>query len=291
MSWQERLCGEGLYHHIYAWGNNRNRLFSHRRHFIYYLDMLSSCSQRHQIDIIAYALMEWHIHLFIYDKINTMAYFMQELHRAHARYYNNETNRVGHAFGERYNNIIVQPNNYALHLSRYIHRQAVAAGLVKDPRMYEWTSYHRYIGLKPSEFVKPDIILDQFGINMSYSEKINEYMSFVQGEQTDLVDWEKKDYNVVGDGSFCLHVKNLNRERKRVKIKSHDIIAIICKDLAVDRERLLIPSGIEEKAQRHKAFLLLMRDYGYTYSEIARLFRVSRLTVFKAITKNNNENE
>jgi REP element-mobilizing transposase RayT len=290
MAWHHRLCGDNLYHHIYAWGNNRNRIFSQVEHYAYYLNLLDNIAKRHQMDIIAYALMEWHIHLFIYDRINSMANFMQRLHRAHACHHNYETDRVGHAFGERYNNIIVQPNNYALCLSRYIHRQAVEAGLVSDPKMYGWTSYQRYIGLKPYEFVKPNIILDQFGADLSSDEKIKQYINYVNGDKADPVDWDLKNYNVVGDGSFCLHIKNINREKRSAKIKPHDIITIICSDLATDRDRLLRPSGREERILRHRAFLHLIDKYGYTCSEVARLFKVTRLTVLKAVTNHCNGN-
>jgi putative transposase len=285
MAWQQRLCGENLCHHIYAWGNNRNRIFSNERHFNYYLNSLADFADRHQIDIIAYALMEWHIHLFIYDRVNSMADFIQGLHSVHAHYYNHDTNRVGHAFGERYNNKVVQPNNYALCLSKYIHRQAVEAGLVKDPKMYEWTSYHRYIGIKPPEFVKPNIILDQFGENLSSEERITQYINYVKRNKKDLVDWDMNNFNVVGDGSFCSRLKKINEGKKRVKIMPHDVIGIVSKDLAIDRERLCGPSGMEEKELRHRAFRILFEDYGYTYSEIARIFKVSRLTVYKAIAK------
>ena len=287
MSLRQRLCGEDLYHHIYAWGNNRDRLFTHDQHYNNYLNLLAHFSTRHQIDVIAFALMEWHIHLFIYDKINTIPYFMKELHGVHARYYNCETNRVGHAFGERYNNKIVQPNNYALYLSRYIHRQAVEAGLVQDPRNYEWTSYNRFIGLKPLEFIKPHIILNQFGDTVTVDERISRYMDFVQGEPDDPIDWERKDYNVVGEGSFCMRIKKLNRKKKRIKIRPYDIMTIMSKELGIDRNRLLQPSGLEEKMMRHKAFHLLVKEYDFKYSEIARLFKVNRLTVIKAVTKNN----
>jgi REP element-mobilizing transposase RayT len=288
MAWQQRLCGENLYHHIFAWGNNRNRIFSSDQHYTNYLELMAIYAKSHQIDIIAYALMEWHVHLFIYDTINTMANFMQDLHSMHARYYNHETNRVGHAFGERYNNIIVQPNNYALSLSKYIHRQAVEAGLVTDPKMYEWTSYHRYIGLEPHGFVKPNIILDQFGENVSQNDRVEQYINFVKGDKADTVDWDKRNFNVVGDSSFCAQIKHLNREKKNIKVIPNDLILIACIKLGVERDQLLNPCGRGDKELRHRAFLLLVKEYGCSYNEIAQLFKVTRLTVLKAIARQNN---
>lgn len=290
MTGQQRLCGENLHHHIFAWGNNRNYIFSHDRHYNYYLELLPKLAERHQIDIIAYALMAWHIHLFIFDKINSLADFIQDLHGTYARYYNHETDRVGHVFGERYKNIIVQPNNYALWLSRYIHRQAVEAGIVTDPQMYEWSSYRRYIGLEPYGFIKPNIILGQFSDGASNGEIIKHYGNFVKGHKHDPVDWDKNDYNVVGDDSFCSHIKYLNR-KKRIRVTPYDLIMIASMKLAIDRDRLLRPRGTEDKALRHRAFLILTDEYDCTCNEIARLFKVTRLTVLKAIARQNNRRE
>jgi putative transposase len=285
MAWHQRLCGEDLYHHIYAWGNNRNPIFSYNHHYTYYLHLLADYADRFQIDIIAYALMEWHVHLFIYDKNNSMAEFMQALHRRHASYHNIETNRVGHAFGERYNNKIIQPNTYALNLSRYIHRQAVEARLVKDPSEYKWTSYNKYTGLEPYDFVKPYIILNQFGDNTSLTSRIRQYADYVNGNIKSPVDWDMNNYNVVGDGPFYLYVKNLNKGKRRVTIKSHDIMKIICLDLNIELDNLLHPSGRDERILRHKAFYLMLDKYGYSVSDIARIFKVTRLSVMKGIAK------
>ncbi len=90
------------------------------------------------------------------------------------------TQEGGHVFGERFNNKIVQPNNYGLWLSRYIPRQPVEAGLVSNPADYPWTSYRQYIGLEPIEFIKLRIILTQFA-NKIYNAKkmIKSYEEFV----------------------------------------------------------------------------------------------------------------
>lgn len=123
-----------------------------------------------EIDIVAYALMPAHVHLFVHDQKNTISRFMMRLHGDYARYYNKVNERVGHLFGERFNNKIVLANLYGKWLSRYIHRQAIEAGLVTDPVDYAWSSYRIYIGLAPRKFVRPDVILKQFGTEVNRSK-------------------------------------------------------------------------------------------------------------------------
>jgi hypothetical protein len=61
-----------------------------------------------------------------------------------------------------------------------------------------------------------------------------------------------------------------------------------CLKMGVDRDRILNPRGIKDKELRHQAFLFLVKEYSCSYNELAQLFKVSRLTVLKAVAKRNN---
>ncbi len=200
--------------------------------------------------------MEWHIHLFIHDNANNISGFMLRLHSSYAHYYNRINRRVGHVFGERYNNKIVIPNICGIWLSRYIHRQAFEAGLVDDIANYPWTSYHSYLGNRDNDFIKSDIILNQFGKG---EEAIRCYKEFVLREvQEEPVDW----------GSKILKIKNSNA-----------VIIIISEELMVEASQLIDPKGEHERNYRRKAMALLHYKYNYTKSQIAEIFRISRAAV------------
>ncbi len=261
MVWKRRLCGENLYHHVYAWGNDRHPIFKAKEHYREYLRLMEKHSGFYRIDIIAYALLEWHVHLFIYDKINNISNFMFRLHGDYAQYFNRVTNRVGHVFGERFNNKIVQPNQYGLWLSRYIHRQPVEAGIVNDPKDYPWTSYKAYIGSDPKTFVKPDIILAQFG---KKSERHIRYQEFVMSST----------FESAGDHS-------------QMVLEDVDVsfmIGLISHELRIDQRVLLNPKSREELKTRRMAIRLLFKKYGYSRTQIAHMFGLSRMAV-NLITK------
>jgi hypothetical protein len=78
-------------------------------------------------------------------------------------YFNVKYERVGHLFQGRYKAILVDVDEYAKELSRYIHLNPVRAGIVDDPEDYPWSSYSFYIGKqKPPKWLAKDFTLSLF---------------------------------------------------------------------------------------------------------------------------------
>jgi len=282
MPFKPRVAGAKLYHHIYAWGNDRHPIFKKDTHYKRYLRLLSEYARSYEIDVIAYALMEWHVHLFIYDLSNNVSDFIKHGHGDYALFYNRDTRRVGHVFGERFHNKIVQPNNYGLWLSRYIHRQAVESGFVNDPKDYPWTSYRVYLGLAKSNFLKPDIILRQFGAD---EQAHRLYEAFVLGVDDGPVDWKKTNQTVIGDGNFIESFEKERSDRGIEVISKLAIKDLVTNDLGLDMAKLLRPEGIEQRRLRHDLIRKLAVEYRYTKSEIARAFNLSVTAVTSILRK------
>lgn len=280
MARKPRLIGQGLYHHIYAWGNDRHPIFRADLHYKKYLRFLELFSKRYDIDVIAYALLEVHIHLFLCDLLGKLSLFMEELHGNYGQFYNKICKRVGHVFGERFNNKIVQPNNYGLWLSRYIHRQAVEAGIVNDPKDYPWTSYRVYIGLELKRFLKPEVILQQFG---DTPEVYSLYEKFTIGEDDGPINWRKSSQIIVGDNDFLKKVKPMIDNKKVASSIPEDLVNFASTILTISPNTLLNPRGRIERQIRRQAFKLLADKYGYSATKIAKSFKVTPWTVLKGI--------
>jgi len=191
--------------------------------------------------------------------------------------------RVGHVFGERFNNRIVQPNNYGLWLSRYIHRQPVEAGIISDPKDYQWTSYRAYIGLAPKGFLKPAVILDQFGRDRAASQR---YQEFVLAVENGPVDWRKASGLIIGDAKFVEEeiAESIDDEKDDAWL-DEDLLEVLSERLRVKPELLLKPRGLVLRKLRHKAFVILEEKYGLSAARIARLFKVSATAVIKVLKK------
>ena len=103
---------------------------------------------------------------------------MQHINGAYTNYFNTKHERSGHLFQGRYKAILVEADEYAKELSRYIHLNPVRAGMVKTPKEYEWSSCRYYtVRRKAPDWLQRDFILSYFDTKPTAAMKI--YHSFV----------------------------------------------------------------------------------------------------------------
>ena len=192
------------------------------------------------------------------------------------------TGRVGHVFGERFNSKVVQANEYGLWLSRYIHRQAVEANLVTDPRYYPWTSYQIYLGEASVGFLKPEVILEQFG---NEKERINRYREFVLGAANGPIDWDMRSAVVVGDDEFKQELREREIPKGQSDLSDKQILELITIRFKIKPRLLFTPNGWREKRLRSKIIAYLVEEVGLKPRQVARLCHVSQITVCRALNK------
>lgn len=289
MAKKPRVKGVKLYHHIYNRGNDRHPTFKKPADYKRYLKYLFDYSKRYKIDVLAYALMEWHLHLFLFDRLEKISQFINVLHGRYAQIFNKVYGRVGHVFESRFKNKVIDANNYGLWLSRYIHRQPVEAGLVSSPEDYEWTSYRVYIGKRKDSLLKTDIILSQFG-----DKKVDchtAYREFVERENEGPIDWkavESSSQPFVGDEEFVkeLSLKLVNvGSIEDVIIKNPLDVVSFCLKVPIDV--LKYPKDKVQKRLRRQAIIILDKEYDFGVREIARIFSMSPSSVSDILKPNN----
>ena len=96
-----------------------------------------------EISLLAYCLMPNHFHILVRQKeTNGITSFIQSLCTRYTMYFNKKYNRVGPLFQSVYKAVLVQTEEQFLHLSRYIHHQAIAS---------QPSSYPEYLGKRKTE--------------------------------------------------------------------------------------------------------------------------------------------
>lgn len=100
---------------------------------------------------------------------------MLSLQTSYAKAINKRYDRVGHLFQGPFKNILVDKNEYLLHLSRYIYMNPVPAGLAPNPEDWEFSSFRDYVGLRTGTLPQPEIILSQFLDKGSYWQFVKDY--------------------------------------------------------------------------------------------------------------------
>lgn len=140
-----------------------------------------------KVDLIAHCLMPNHFHLLIKQTTKDgMRKLMLKHNTTYSMYFNKRYKRVGHLFQGTYKAVLVDNDSYLLHLSRYIHlNPAELTGVT--PVSYPYSSYQHYLGLKKTEWVKPEFILRFFNKSklLPFLKKYPSYRVFVEGNKND----------------------------------------------------------------------------------------------------------
>jgi putative transposase len=134
----------------------------------------------HEITLLAYCLMPNHFHIFI-KQINSDSIdkFMNSLSTRYAMYFNRKYKRTGPLYQDVYKAVLINNEGQFLHISRYIHKQALC--LQGVPLQEQPSSYLEYIGKRNTTWVHPEEILEFFSKtnpNLSYESFLAEDTSF-----------------------------------------------------------------------------------------------------------------
>lgn len=173
-----RITYPGAFYHITSRGNEGKNVFKSKRDREKFLAYLESASQRYDAAIHAYCLMDNHYHLLMETPSGNLPQIMRHLNGAYTTYFNVKRKRSGHLFQGRYKAILIDMDEYAKELSRYIHLNPVRANVVEAPEQYHWSSYQFYIGKeKPPGWLYRDFILGYFAKKVSIAQK--QYQQFV----------------------------------------------------------------------------------------------------------------
>lgn len=174
-----RIEYPGAYYHVTSRGNEKKDVFKSQKDREKFLSYLESASNRYGAVIHVYCLMSNHYHLLLETPAGNMAEIMRHLNGAYTTYFNVKRKRSGHLFQGRYKAILIEADEYATELSRYIHLNPVNAGMVVRPEEYQWSSYRSYIGdAAPPAWLQTGFILGYFGNKAAVAGK--KYRLFVE---------------------------------------------------------------------------------------------------------------
>lgn len=179
MGRQLRIKYPGAHYHVTARGNERKDVFKSERDREKFLFYLESAVLRYGAVIHSYCLMKNHYHLLLETPSGNLSQVMQHINGAYTNYFNAKRKRSGHLFQGRYKAILIEADEYALELSRYIHLNPVRAGASAVPDEYRWSSYRDYIGLREAPtWLNTALILGFFG--KTKATTLMKYRKFVE---------------------------------------------------------------------------------------------------------------
>ena len=284
MSRQWRIEYSGCVYHVMSRGNGRQDIFHTDRDRVVFIDYLRELSERFDIDIVAYVLMDNHYHLLLKTNAANLSKAMQWFGTCYTKSFNINNKTGGHLFQGRFKSLVVEKNDYLLRLSCYIHRNPLRAGFVERLSDYKWSSYPVYAyGRKKPEWLKTGLIMDQLScdnLNKSYRNMTQAY-----SDETNRV-WDDVKHGLIyGGQNFIDDIRTRFLGDKKVnELPQHNsllraldpltILNVASKYLDIDIESFRNSKRINDKEKDKRDLLIyLLRQTGrFSNDEIGGFF-------------------
>ena len=139
-----QVSGSGIYH-VMLRGVNRDVIFLEDEDRERFLFALKAARDASEYKILAYCLMENHVHLVLRSGIEPIGCTVRRFGVRYAGWFNRKYDRVGHLFQDRFKSVPVDEDAHLVTLLRYVWNNPVEAGLVEQPEEYQWSS-RRFFG-------------------------------------------------------------------------------------------------------------------------------------------------
>jgi putative transposase len=127
--------------HVFARGNNKQRIFFGDEDRRLYLVLLGHVVTRQRWFCLAYCLMHNHVHLLLETPAPNLGTGMQRLHGLYGQAFNRRHGRCGHVFQGRFGSNRIQTSEHLLTTIRYIALNPVAAGFCGSALDWPWSSH------------------------------------------------------------------------------------------------------------------------------------------------------
>jgi putative transposase len=280
-----RIVYPGAFYHVTSRGNEQKDVFKSQRDREKFLEYLESATERYGAVVHAYCLMSNHYHLLLETPGGNLSQIMRHINGAYTTYFNIKRKRSGHLFQGRYKAILVEFDEYAMELSRYIHLNPVRAGMVTRPEEYRWSSYINYIGqCTAPTWLKMETILDYFG--KKNKEAMKKYRLFVEellGKEYDSPFRNTFGCAVLGTDEFREMVASQHLAEKEVDRAVPGIRQFKTSPEPVDILKAVASvTGENEKLARQVGMYLCHKYSGKKLREIGELFGVGETAIAEA---------
>src|SRR5262245_8346211 len=138
-----RIQYPGAVYHVMNRGGSRQRVFLDKQDYEEFLKTIGEVHDRWAVEVFAYCIVGNHYHVCLRTPEGNLSRVMQHLDGLYTQRFNRVHRRDGALFRGRYKAIVLDKDNYLAQVVRYIHLNPVAAGLVREPESYVWSTQRR----------------------------------------------------------------------------------------------------------------------------------------------------
>ena len=192
MSYNQTIFANDEFYHVFNRGVEKRTTFINRRDYNRLIETINyyrtknpparfsykdrpvivknTTSNSPLVEIVCFCLMPNHFHILLKQIANGgITMFLSKLTNSYTKYFNIKYKRVGPLFQGSFKAVRIEDDEQLIHVSRYIHLNPLIDYLVSDLKIYPYSTYPEFLGLK-NGFCKKDIILDNFKTPSDYEK-------------------------------------------------------------------------------------------------------------------------
>ena len=138
--------GERLpaFYYVCARGTDKQLIFEGDEDRWEFLELMRECCREEGVTVIAWCLMDNHVHLVLADYEDAMSAAMHRLLLTYARRFNKRTGRTGHLFQNRFDRRSLDTDWQMMEAIRSVHADPQEAGISLIER-YPWSSFAEHL--------------------------------------------------------------------------------------------------------------------------------------------------
>lgn len=178
-----RLDYPDAWHHVFNRGADHCAIFASDQSRDYFLRCLDEACGKHGVEVHAYCLMGNHYHLLLRSRTGRLAAAMQSLSGHYTQATNHHLGRDGPLFRGRYQSVLITTTAQLLMVSRYVHRNPVAAGLARRPEDWRWSSALAFLGETRPPWLH---IAETLALFDGQGSPEQQYREFMQNSESDV---------------------------------------------------------------------------------------------------------
>jgi REP element-mobilizing transposase RayT len=275
-----RIEYDGALYHLTSRGNERKAIFRDDTDRRLFLSTLAEVVKRFHWLCHAYCLMDNHYHLVVETPDANLSTGMRQLNGVYTQAFNRRHRRVGHLFQGRFKGILVQKDSHFLEVCRYVVLNPVAAGSVKHPGEWAWSSYRATAGqsLAPRGLTVEEV-LAQFGQRRGYAQ--NKYRQFVSEGKGRPSIWEHLEaQSLLGEEGFAEALKGHVRGYEKIQ-------EIPRGQRLIGRPTLQRLFGVknQQRSKRDRIIAKAVKEHGYSQVEVARHVKLHYSTLSRIVKR------
>jgi putative transposase len=209
-----RVVARGFPHHVVQRGNNKEKVFRDEEDKKRYLSLLSKYTERWKCPVLAYCLMDNHVHLLTRPQTEeSLSKMMQGITLCYTQHSNRKYKRTGQLWESRYYSCIVDAEEYLWAVARYIEQNPVRAKVVKKAEGYGYSSAAAHVGGMRDNVLGEELFEERQRKN--YKEFLREGMPV---EETKSIRYALKTGRPLGSEGFVIRMEK--RLNKTLQIRS-----------------------------------------------------------------------